>query len=249
MTWEEFKDFLRTNLGDDRAFANSILSQFRRVFQYQQESVLEWAAHLEHLQSILLAYDPVGAPTEPTMLRYFQEGLRPSILAELQNEDHELENFLQIVKKAVAAKAKANLRLRATTKDMDQHCPRGSRSANSTAAKNQSQSIKDPQEEEPKIRAPESTTPRSSNPESSAKARREKKDRRRREQRDRRGQEGSTPATGVNAAEPGEANKKKNDDRNRNRSGGAARDLSQVKCYNCNKRGHYANNCTKPPKN
>ena len=94
MTWEEFKDFLRTNLGDDRAFANSILSQFRRVSQHQQESVLEWAAHLEHLQSILLAYDPVGAPAEPTMLRYFREGLRPSILAELQNEDHELENFL-----------------------------------------------------------------------------------------------------------------------------------------------------------
>ena len=110
--------------------------------------MLEWAAHLEHLQSILLAYDPVGAPAEPTMLRYFREGLRPSILVELQNEDHELENFLQIVKKAVAAKAKANLRSRAATKDMDQHCPRGSRSANSTAAKNQGQSIKDPRRTE-----------------------------------------------------------------------------------------------------
>ena len=87
MTWEEFKDFLQTNLGNDWVFANSILSQFRRVSQHQQESVLEWAAHLEHLQSILLAYDPVGAPAEPTMLRYFREGLRPSILAELQNED------------------------------------------------------------------------------------------------------------------------------------------------------------------
>ena len=250
MTWEEFKDFLRTNLGDDRAFANSILSQFRRVSQHQQESVLEWAAHLEHLQLILLAYDPVGAPAEPTMLRYFREGLRPSILAELQNEDHELENFLQIVKKAVAAEAKANLRSRATTKDMDQHCPRGSRSAHSTAAKAsaQGQSTKNLREEEPKVRAPESSTSRSSNPEPSAKARREKKkDRRRRDQRDRRGQEGSTPASGVNASEPGEA--KKNDDRNRNRSGGAARDLNRVRCYNCNKKGHYANNCTEPPKN
>ena len=251
MTWEEFKDFLRKNLGDDRAFANSILSQFRRVSQHQQESVLEWAAHLEHLQSILLAYDPVGAPAEPTMLRYFREGLRPSILAELQNEDLELESFVQMVKKAGVAEAKANLRSRATTRDMDQHCPRGSRSATAAKASTQGQSIKDPREEEPKVRAPEST-PRSNNPEPSAKTRRDKKDRRRRDQRGRRGQEGSTPATKVNAAEPGEANKKKNDDRNRNRSGGAtrdSRDLSQVRCYNCNKKGHYSNNCTELPKN
>ena len=71
MMWEEFKDFLQINLGDNWAFANSILSQFRRVFQHQQESVLEWAAHLKYLQLILLAYDPVGAPAKPTMLRYF----------------------------------------------------------------------------------------------------------------------------------------------------------------------------------
>ena len=69
MTWAEFKDFLRKNLGDDRAFANSICSKFRRDSQYQAESVLDWAAYLEHLQSILLEYDPVGALTKPTMLR------------------------------------------------------------------------------------------------------------------------------------------------------------------------------------
>ena len=57
------------------------------------------------------------------MLKYFWKGLRPSILAELQNMNHELENFIQIVKKAVVAKAKTNLRSRATTKNMDQHCP------------------------------------------------------------------------------------------------------------------------------
>ena len=153
------------------------------------------------------------------------------------------------MKKAIAAEAKANLRSRANTKDMNQYYPRGSRSANSTAAKNQGQSIKDPREKEPKVRAPESTTSRSSNPEFSAKAWKEKKDRCRQEQQDRRGQEGSIPANGVNAAKPGKASKKKNDDPNQNRLGGAARDLSQVKCYNCNKRGHYANNCTEPPKN
>ena len=50
------------------------------------------------------------------------------------------------MKKAVAAKAKANLRSRATTKDMEKYCSQGSRSANFTAAKAsaQGQSIKDP---------------------------------------------------------------------------------------------------------
>ena len=122
MTWEEFKNFLQKSLGNDWAFANSIFSQFRRVSQYQQDSVLEWAAHLKHLQSILLAYDLIKALAKPTMLRYFQEGLQSSILVKLQNKVHKLENFFQIVKKAVTVKVKANLRSQATTKDMDQNC-------------------------------------------------------------------------------------------------------------------------------
>ena len=75
-----------------------------------------------------------------------------------------------MVKKAVSIKAKANLQSRATIKNMDQHCPWGSRSANSTIAKNQGQSIKDPWKEELKVRALESTIPCSTNPEFSAKA-------------------------------------------------------------------------------
>ena len=49
MTWAKFKDFLKKNLGDDRAFANSICSKFKRDSQYQAESMLDWAAHLEYL--------------------------------------------------------------------------------------------------------------------------------------------------------------------------------------------------------
>ena len=84
MTWAEFKDFLRKNLGDNRVFANNIFITFRRDSQYQAKSVLDWAAHLEHLPSILLEYDPVGVPTKPTMFRYFQEDLKRSILTELE---------------------------------------------------------------------------------------------------------------------------------------------------------------------
>ena len=152
MSWAEFKDFPRKNLRDDRAFANSICSKFRRDTQYQAEFVLDWAAHLEHLHSILLEYDPVGAPTEPTMLRYFCEGLKSSVLAELEHRNLELESFNQMVKKAVDAEAKSALRPRSSTKEMDQNCPRGNRPANSTVAKSQGSAIKDPRTEEPKVR-------------------------------------------------------------------------------------------------
>ena len=47
-----------------------------------------------HLQSILLEYDLVGAPAKPTMLRYFPKSLKASILAELQNKDLKLKNFV-----------------------------------------------------------------------------------------------------------------------------------------------------------
>ena len=93
ITWAEFKSFLWTNLGNNQAFANSICSKFKRDFQYQAKSVFDWTAHLKHLQSILLEYDPIGAPGEPIMLRYFREELWPFIQVELEYWDLELESF------------------------------------------------------------------------------------------------------------------------------------------------------------
>ena len=123
MIWAKFKDFLRKNLGDNQAFANSICSKFRQDSQYQVQSVLDWAAHLEHLQSILLEYNPIGAPTKPTMLKYFRKGLKPLVLAKLEYWDLELESFNQMVKKAVNAEAKSALWPCSSTKEMDQNCP------------------------------------------------------------------------------------------------------------------------------
>ena len=57
------------------------------------------------------------------MLRYFQEDLKLSVLAELEHQDFELENFDQMVKKAVNTEAKLALRPRSSTKEIDQNCP------------------------------------------------------------------------------------------------------------------------------
>lgn len=45
------------------------------------------------------------------MLKYFQKDLKRSILAKLQNKNIEPESVVQIVKKTVIVKAKANLQL------------------------------------------------------------------------------------------------------------------------------------------
>ena len=168
------------------------------------------------------------------MLKYFREGLKPSILAELEHQDLELQSFNQIVKKAVDAETKSALCLRSSTKEMDQHCPRGNQPANST--KSQGSTMKDPRSEEPKVRGTESSGLQRS--ESSKKARKEKKKEQRRKNRER--QEGSIPAAD-GEAEPHQKKKK-----NQGHSDRVSRDTSQIKCYNYQKIGHYANKCPEP---
>ena len=98
------------------------------------------------------------------MLRYFRKSLKPSVLAELEHQDLELESFDQMVKKTVDAKAKSALRPRFSTKEMDQNCSRGNQLANSIVAKSQGSAIKDPRTEELKVRGVESlSSPQRSN--------------------------------------------------------------------------------------
>ena len=127
ITWEEFKTFLRRSLGDSRAFVDSYWAKIKRDSQYQQEDVLDWAAHLEHLQAVLREFDSVAAPNKDTMIRYFREGLRPSIRAQLDIKDRELDFWDEVVDKTVDAEAKASLQALSGTREMDSRYPRGQR--------------------------------------------------------------------------------------------------------------------------
>ncbi len=71
ISWNKFKAFLRKFLGDSRVFVDSYWTKIRRDSQYQQEEVLDWAAHLEYLQAVLKEFDPTGATNKTTLIRYF----------------------------------------------------------------------------------------------------------------------------------------------------------------------------------
>ncbi len=68
------------------------------------EEVQDWAAHLEHLQSILLEFDANNAPGEGQLGRTFYDGLRPSIkllFADI-GEDMPWDDLIRAANKAEA---------------------------------------------------------------------------------------------------------------------------------------------------
>lgn len=83
----------------------------------------------------MFEYDPVGALGKPTILKYFQERLWPSIQVKLKHQDLELEGFDQLIKKVVKVKRKALRWLYITTWEIDQHCSRDSQLGHITIAK------------------------------------------------------------------------------------------------------------------
>ncbi len=74
------------------------------------------------------------------------------------------------------------------------------------------------------------------------KVRKEKKRKGHQEKQDRQeGQDGSLVKIGANATQATEGQKKK-----RRNGQGPKRDISKITCYNCNKKGYYSRDCTKP---
>ena len=170
------------------------------------------------------------------MICYFWKGLKPSIKIEMEQQDREAIDFEEMVQRTVNAEAKAGLRSSAIVQDSDIRCPRGHRPSNSTAPKVQTQrtSTKKLRPEESRIKEAKSAKEKgpalsqTNMAESSEQSKKDRKDKKRRFG-ERKEQSEETPATRVNT----EAMKKK----------------LKTRCFNCNKKGHYANECTEPPKN
>ena len=122
-------------MGESKSFVNSIWRKLKRDSQYQLEEVYNWASHLEHPQSILIEFDPAIAPTESTIVRYFEEGLKPSIKAEIYLDVTYLDDYEELVSKAVRAETKAGLQPSSYVREANLQVFRGSRLTHTAAHK------------------------------------------------------------------------------------------------------------------
>ena len=59
---------------------------------------------------------------EVTMIRYFEEGLKPSIKAEIDQDDFQLIDYEKLIAKAVRAEAKTGLRPSSYMQETDLNC-------------------------------------------------------------------------------------------------------------------------------
>ena len=260
LSWVEFKAFLRKNLGDSRAFVDSIWNKVIRDSQYQQEEVQDWASHLKHLQAILIEFDADGAPEESVLIRFFREGLKPSVKAQMEQRG----SWEELVKKAIDAEAKASLQPPSTLREMDQRCPQGNRPTHTSAGKSQvllprdhgnvSFEVKVTTTQEP-CNSPSDEVPTYDQPSHSPQLHSshrysshlpsrsenisvetsDKKSRRKKKelyrQKQGHGRNSETPVTGIETT---------------SRSGRVRKDLSHITCFNCNEKGHYSYKCPEP---
>ena len=166
------------------------------------------------------------------MIRYFREGLRPSVRAQLDARGKDLDSWEEAVEKAVNAEVKVLLQSSSSIRNMDSRCSRGNRPVKKDEKDSKNKSTDSASADTPSGKQSSSAQQISSiNP---------KKDQdhqqggfRRRGGRRRQGQTHDSLATGVNASTV----KKE------------VKDISQVKCYNCHRKRHYATKCPQRPKN
>lgn len=206
----------------------------REHSQHQLEEVQDWAAHLEHLQSILLEFDADCAPLEGQLGRIFYDGLRPSIKLWIDEVGRQQLPWDELVRTANRAEAKARIH---DYHHLDQRCPKGKRPLKLTLKDSNEQSPEKTKTAPPQKAGGSSQSQRAeqgseANRNEEKKSRRDKKHRRRQEQKEQKDNSGGTPATGANSS-----------------GGSKKKDLSHITCFNCDKKGHFASNCSEPPKN
>ena len=186
-----------------------------------------------------MEFDSDVASGKSTLIWIFQDGLKPSITAQMEQRRRENDSWEKLVKKAIETEAKIGLLPLSFIRDMDQRCSRGNRPA--TMSKSQTSSSQDLWDKPSSKKTTSSNKPLHSSwsengDTSDKKARKKKKTKQRHRDAEQAGKN-STPATGVNVS------------CSANKTHPRRKDPSLITCYNCNKKGHYADHCSEPKKN
>ena len=72
---------------------------------------MEWAAHLEHLQTIFQEFNADAVISKLVLICLFHDGFRPSIRARTEQKGRQKDTWDQVIQKAITAEAKAALNL------------------------------------------------------------------------------------------------------------------------------------------
>ena len=67
---------------------------------------MDWAAHLEHLQTILREFNANMIILKLVLIWFFRNSLKPSISAQANKNDCQKDIWDQTIKKAITAEAK-----------------------------------------------------------------------------------------------------------------------------------------------
>lgn len=68
---------------------------------------MDWSLYLEHLESVLKKFDVSTTFLNDLFIPYFRDGLQFSIRAQLDKRNRNLDDWQEIIKRFVDAKAKA----------------------------------------------------------------------------------------------------------------------------------------------
>ena len=68
---------------------------------------MDWAAQLEHLQTVLREFDSTAAPNEEVLICYFYNSLKSSIQAQKDERGRDLDTWEEAIKKTIDVEAKA----------------------------------------------------------------------------------------------------------------------------------------------
>ena len=97
-------------------------------------------------------FGTIKVSTKPTIICYFQKGLKFSIKVEMEQQDWASTSFKKIVQRAVNVKVKASLRSSTMVQKLDAHFPKAHCPSHNTFSKLQTlgTTIKESQTEESK---------------------------------------------------------------------------------------------------